>query len=99
MCRPFTAASVMVRISPSRLVSSAHGAVERTSGRDLADHLELHRNIGGVGCAHRIAVHRRHRLRRLGALRGDVARQRAVKGGIERDGFLAQRLAAREDRG
>ena len=53
----------------------------------------------GVGRAHRIAVHRRHRLRRLGAQRRDVARQHAVMGGIERDHFLGQRLGARENGG
>ena len=62
---------------PHRL-ARADRLFERPSGRDLADHLEPRRACGGVGGAHRIAVHRRHRLRRLGAQGRDVARQHAV---------------------
>ena len=71
-----------------------HLPLERAAGRDLADHLQPRREIGGIGRAHRIAVHRRHRLRRLRAPRRDVARQHAMIGGVERDHFLGQRFGA-----
>ena len=74
-------------------------ALERPSRRDLADHLQPRRQFGGIGRAHRIAVHRRHRLRRLRPPRRDVAREHAVIGGIERDHFFGQRVGAGEDRG
>ena len=82
-----------------RGLAGAQRPVERPAGRDLADHLELRPDRRGVGRAHRIAVHRRHRLRRLGAQRRDVARQHAVVGRIERDHLLGQRLGARKNRG
>ena len=87
---------------PVKIRTASPGAdrpVERPAGRDLADHLEPCGGCGGVGRAHRIAVHRRHRLRRLGAQRREVARQHAVMGGIQRDHFLRQRLGARENGG
>ena len=83
---------------PHRL-AGADFSVERPAGRDLADHLEPRRDMVGVGRAHRIAVHRRHRLRRLGPQRRDVARQHAVMGGVQRDHLLGQRLGAGEDGG
>ncbi len=83
---------------PHRL-AGADRPVERPAGRDLADHLEPGAGLRGIGRAHRIAVHRRHRLRRLGAQRRDVARQHAVVGRIERDHFLGQRLGAGENGG
>ena len=73
--------------------------VERPSRRDLADHLEAGANLGGIGSPHRIAVHRRHRLRRLGAQRPEVARQHAAVAGIERDHFFRQRLGTGENGG
>ena len=79
--------------------AGAYLARERAAGRDLADHLQPRGEIGGIRCAHRITVHRRHRLRRLRAPCGDVARQHAMKGGVERGHFLRQRLCACEDRG
>ena len=42
------------------------GLFERAAGRDLADHPEPRRDINCVGRSHRITVHRRHRLWRLG---------------------------------
>ena len=72
--------------------------LERAAGCDLADHLQARRKCGGVGRAHRIAVHRRHRLWRLRSPRGDVPRQHAMKGGIQRDHFFRQWLGARKDR-
>ncbi len=83
---------------PDRL-ARAKRLVERAAGRDLADHLEPRPGGRCIGGAHRIAVHRRHRLRRLGAQRRDVARQHAVIGRVQRDHFLGQRLGARENRG
>ena len=74
-------------------------ALERAAGRDLADHLQPRGEIGGIGRAHRIAVHRRHRLRRLRSPRRDVARQHAMIGSVERDHFLGQRIGAGKDRG
>ena len=71
---------------------------ERAARRDLADHLEPCAEARGVGRSHGIAVHRRHRLRRLGAQRRDIARQHAMVGRVERDHFLGQRLGARENR-
>ena len=73
--------------------------LERPAGGDLADHLQPRREIGGVSRAHRVAVHRRHRLRRLGAPRRDVAREHAVMGSVERDHFFGQRVGAGKDRG
>ena len=58
----------------------AHLPLERPAGGDLADHLQPRREIGGVSRAHGIAVHRRHRLRRLGAQCRDIARQHAMIG-------------------
>ncbi len=83
--------------NPHRLVGGDL-LLERAAGRDLADHLQPRGELGGIGRAHRIAVHRRHRLRRLGAQRRDVAREHAMIGGIQRDHFLGQGLGAREDR-
>ena len=77
----------------------ANRLFERAAGRDLADHLEPRRDVGGIGRSHRIAVHRRHRLRRLGAQRRDVARQHAMMRRVERDHFLGQRVGALQDRG
>jgi hypothetical protein len=54
--------------------------------------------IGGIGRAHGIAVHRRHRLRRLGPPCRDVARQHAMIGGVERDHFFGQGFSALKDR-
>ena len=71
--------------------------VERPAGRDLADHLQMRPRGGGIRGAHRIAVHRRHRLRRLGAQGRHVARQHAVKGRVQRGHFLRQWLGAREN--
>ena len=83
---------------PHRL-AGADCSVERPAGRDLADHLEPRRHMGGIGRAHRVAVHRRHRLRRLGPQRRDVARQHPVMRGIQRHHFLWQRLGAGKDGG
>ena len=83
---------------PNRL-AAADRPVEWPSGRDLADHLESAPACGGVGRPHRVTVHRRHRLRRLGAQRREVARQHTAMAGIERDHFLGQRLGARENSG
>ena len=122
ICRPGTAASVMVMWSPSATVSSwmmtasapsgitppvkirtaSPAPIVLSNGRPAATSPITFRRAatcGGVGRAHRIAVHRRHRLRRLGAQRRNVARQHAVIGGVQRDHFLGQRLGAREDRG
>ena len=78
--------------------AGADRSFERTARRDLADHLQPRGGIGRIGRADRIAVHRRHRLRRLGAQGRDVARQHPVIGGIERDHFFRQRLGACENR-
>ena len=78
---------------PHRL-AGADCSVERAAGRDLADHLEPRRDVVGIGRAYRIAIHRRHRLRRLGPQRCDVARQHPVMRGIQPDHFLRQRLGA-----
>ena len=79
--------------------AAAYLPLERAAGGDLADHLEPCGEIGGVGRAHGIAVHRRHRLRRLGTPRGEIARQHPMPGRIERDHFLGQGLCAGKDRG
>jgi len=71
---------------------------ERAARRDLADHLEPRRRVRGVGRSYRIAVHRRHRQRRLGAQRRDVARQHAMVCRVERDHFFGQRFGACENR-
>ena len=72
----------------ARIFTGADGFVERPAGRDLANHFELRRRARGIGGAHRIAVHRRHRLRRLGAQGGEVARQHPVVRRVKRDHFL-----------
>ena len=77
----------------------AYLAVERPPGGDLTDHLQPRREIGGIRRAHRVAVHRRHRLRRLRSPRGDVAREDTMIRGIERDHFLGQWFGAGQDRG
>ena len=79
--------------------AGADGTPERPAGRDFADHLQSRGEVGGVGCAHRIAVHRRHRLRRLRPPRSDVAREDAVIGGVKRDRLFGHGLRARKDRG
>jgi hypothetical protein len=78
--------------------AGAERAVERAAGGDLADHLQARTRRSRIDRSHRIAIHRRHRLRRLGAQRRDVARQHPVPGGIERDQFFGQWLGARENR-
>ena len=78
--------------------AAAYLALERAAGGDLADHLQPRGKIGGIRRAHRIAVHRRHRLRRLRPPCGDVARQDAMMRGIERYGFFGQRFGAGKDR-
>src|SRR3954454_8025695 len=55
--------------------------VEWAACRDLADYLELCASPGGIGGAYCITVHRRHRLRRLGAQGRDVAREHPMIGG------------------
>ena len=96
-----TTASAPSGITPPVKIRTASPApialVERPAGRDLADHLETRSGGRRIRRAHRIAVHRRHRLRRLGAQRRNVARQHAVKGRVQRDHFLGQRLGAREN--
>ena len=52
---------------------------------------ELH---GGISRTHRIAIHRRHRQRRLRPPRGDVAREDAMMGGIKGHHFFGQRFSA-----
>ena len=47
--------------------------------------------MGNVRSAQRIAVHRRIGEGRLGAQRGEVARQHAAEGGVEPDPLLLQR--------
>ena len=74
-------------------------AIERPARRDLADHLQPCLRPRSVGGAHRIAVHRRHRLRRLRAPGGDIARQHAMMRGLQRHHLLRHRLAAFKDRG
>ncbi len=83
--------------NPHRL-AGADVAFERPAGGDLADYREPRAGMRGVDRAHRIAVHRRHRLRRLGAQGRDVAREHAVVGRIECGRFLRQRLGARKNR-
>ena len=79
--------------------AGADSPLERPAGGDLAGHLEPRRGARGIYRAHRIAVHRRHRLRRLGAQGRDVACQHTMMGRIQRDHLLRQRLGAREDGG
>ena len=81
---------------PHRL-AGAQRLAERPAGRDLADHLQTRPRGRGIRRTDRIAVHRRHRLWRLGAQGRHVARQHAVKGCVQRGHFLRQRLGAREN--
>ena len=82
----------------ARRLARANRTAERPSRRDLADHLQPRLKISCVGRAHSIAVHRRHRLRRLRPPCRDVARQHAMKGIVERDHFLGQGDRAGKDR-
>ena len=77
----------------------ADSPLEWPAGGDLADDREPGPRLRGVGSAHGIAVHRRHRLRRLGASRRDIARKDAMERLIQRDHFLRERPGAGEDRG
>ena len=65
---------------------------ERPSRGDLADHMQPRRNRRDIGGAHRIAVHRRHRDRWLGAARGKVACQHPAMGVVKTDHFFRQRF-------
>ena len=58
----------------------ADGARERPSGRNFADDLETGRDLRDVGGAGGVAIHRRHRRRRLGAARGEVGGEHAAVG-------------------
>jgi hypothetical protein len=78
--------------------ASANAGIEWAARRDLADHFEPRRDMGRIGGPDRIAVHRRHRLWRLGAQCRDIAGEHAMMGRIERDHFFGQRLGARENR-
>ena len=78
--------------------ASADLALERAAGRNLADHLQPRGEVGGIRRAHRIAVHRRHRLRRLRPPCRNVMCQRTMIGGIERHHLLWQRFGAGKDR-
>ncbi len=71
---------------------------ERSARRDFADHGEFRIDRRGIGRAHRVAVHRRHRLRRLRAPRRDVTREHAMVGLVEGDHFFRQRLCTRQHR-
>ena len=87
---------------PVKIRTASPAPTVRSNGRPAATSpitLSRAADLRRIGRAHRIAVHRRHRLRRLGAQRRDVARQHAVMRRIERDHFLGQRLGARENRG
>ncbi len=83
---------------PHRL-ACANRLVERPAGRDLANHRKTRPGEGRIRRAHRIAVHRRHRLRRLGTQCRDIARQHPVIGRIQRDHFFRQRLSSCKDGG
>jgi len=72
---------------------------ERPARRDLADHGELCVDLGRISRAHGVTVHRRHRLRRLGTPRRDVAREHVVVGFVEWNHLFRQRLHAGQHRG
>ena len=83
----------------ARRLAGAHRAVEGMPGRDLADELEPRRHAGDIGCAHRIAVHRRDVGRRLRAQRVDVGGQHAAVRFGERRGLHGERLGPGEHAG
>ena len=83
----------------ARGLSGADLAVERPARRDLADQLQRRRHLRDIGGAHRIAVHRRHVGRRLGAQRRDIGGQHAAFGFDQRRVLARQRLDAIEHAG
>ena len=79
-------------------LAGADRSCKRPARRDLADQGERGIDLRRIDRAHRIAVHCRHRLRRLRAPRRDIAREHAVEGCVERDHLFRQRLCARQHR-
>ena len=69
-------------------------AIEGPAGRDLTNDLEPGSGTGSIRCTHRIAVHGRHRLGRLGAERREVARQDPLVSRIQRDHLFGHRIGA-----
>jgi hypothetical protein len=70
----------------ARRLTLADGARERPSGRDLADDGEPGRGLRDVFGPRRVAVHRRHRRRRLCPARRKVGREHAPECVGERHG-------------
>ena len=69
----------------ARRLARADMAAEPGPGRHLGDDAQFDRDLAEIVGAHRIAVHRRDRERRLGAARGDILGEHPAEPVGERD--------------
>jgi hypothetical protein len=84
---------------PVKIRAASPARTSPANGRDLADELQRGRHLRHIGGAHRIAVHRRHVGRRLGAQRRHVSGEHAAFGFDEGCVLARQRLDAIEHAG
>ncbi len=75
----------------TRGLSGADRAVERMACRDFADQRQRHRRLRDIFGAHRVAVHRRDRVRRLRAQGGHVGGQHTAARFVQGDILRRQR--------